>query len=295
MIKVSECVICGAAVSAGKRAMVAPFLARRIWQRETFPVELSHCANCDFEFYNPRLELTEEMKLYHDYRESEYQKSRQETEPWYSEAFNKGLADEKRWTGRTGALGPVVKQALTGRKVASVLDFGGDRGELVDKLFPDAERFVYDISGVEPVAGVTALRSEEECKQRGFDVIVTSNLLEHVGFPLELMARINAIAAPNTLVLHDVPLESSLSAPMVARRVVQFGVLGVTRPKVAKSLMHGGWLRVMHEHVNYFSLKALNEMMRRAGWNVLSSGIYRIGAAPLGQPMLWNLSERAAV
>ena len=58
MIEASQCVICEGAIIQLKRALVVPFLAKRIWNRTPFCVSLVKCETCGFMFYNPRLNTT---------------------------------------------------------------------------------------------------------------------------------------------------------------------------------------------------------------------------------------------
>lgn len=50
MIEVSTCVICDGPIRRQKRALVAPFLARRIWNKKPFCVDLVQCSQCGFTF-----------------------------------------------------------------------------------------------------------------------------------------------------------------------------------------------------------------------------------------------------
>ena len=43
--------------------------------------------------------------------------------------------------------------------------------------------YVYDISDVEPLDGIGRCSNLRECQERKFDLIICSNVLEHVGFP----------------------------------------------------------------------------------------------------------------
>jgi hypothetical protein len=294
LINVAECVICGAAIRNGRSAVVAPFLAKRIWNRSAFAAQLANCESCGLEFFNPRLEPEDEKRLYFRYRTEEYQRMRYATEPWYTEKFNESLSSDAAWQNRKRRLEPIVRELFASKKIETVLDFGGSRGELATLLFPKAKRFVYDISEVETVPGVIPLHSEEECRQHQFDLIVTSNLLEHVGFPRQLMQPITAIASPGTLVFHEVPFEVSGGFMTMAKRMAQLAVLGISRPTVAASLMKPGGLHVMHEHVNYFSPKSLDALMQQTGWKVLASGKYSLGNSSWSPQMLWTLAERGS-
>jgi hypothetical protein len=92
MIEVSQCVICDGDIRRLKRALVAPFLAKRIWDRAPFCVGLVRCNTSGFMFYNPRLEDADLRRLYADHRSEEYQQMRHASEPWYTTKFNSDLA-----------------------------------------------------------------------------------------------------------------------------------------------------------------------------------------------------------
>jgi hypothetical protein len=64
MIEVSACVICDAPIRRVKNALVAPFVAQRIWNRKPFAVDLVGCDSCGFMFYNPRLDDSDLRSLY---------------------------------------------------------------------------------------------------------------------------------------------------------------------------------------------------------------------------------------
>jgi hypothetical protein len=88
IIEASNCVICDGAIRRLKRALVAPFLAKRIWNRTPFCVDLVRCESCGFMFYNPRLDDDDLRRLYLNYRSEEYQQMRHASEPWYTTKFN---------------------------------------------------------------------------------------------------------------------------------------------------------------------------------------------------------------
>lgn len=274
--------------------MVAPFLARRIWDKESFPVSLLACRECDFRFFGLRMDSAEEKRLYAGYRGAEYQKARFACEPWYTETFNQNLSSPEAFAVRKECLAKTFREEidLNAYKIGSILDFGGDRGDLINDLVPGVKGFVYDISGVEPAPGIRALRSLEECKSRSFDLIVTSNVLEHVSSPREFLQQIHTIAPPGTLIFNEVPWESPSSFGTIAKRIAQESILILTRPRIGWSLLHPGMLHIMHEHVNYFSPLALDRLTRSMGWKTLASGVYSIGESHISSnKMAWSFAR----
>jgi hypothetical protein len=205
MKNVDRCVVCAEPIFTRKRGIVSPFLARRIWNRSPMPIHLVQCQGCGFLFFNPRLEADEEQRLYAGYRQREYQQMRQACEPWYTPKFNASISDPNLMDVRRQKLASILKTHLSGIARPAILDFGGDRGRLIQDLIPDAAGSIYDISGADPVDGVGVCRSLAECRSREFDLIVCSNVLEHVGFPRTIMGQMAGIAAPKTMVFVEVP------------------------------------------------------------------------------------------
>jgi Methyltransferase domain len=176
-----------------------------------------------------------------------------------------------------------------GKTIRRVLDHGGDRGDLVAGLLEGGEAFVYDISGIPPAAGVTAVADPAACRP---DLIINSNVLEHVGFPRDLVASILA-AAGDGLVYLEVPSEKPTGLSRIARRIAQIGVMTVAHPSLAASILRPASLYMMHEHINYFTEGSLTAMFRATGGNAQASGTYTVEAKPSRADFAWCLGTRA--
>lgn len=266
------CLICDADSLRRYRAMFAPFVGSRIWDRPSVPIQLMKCSRCDFLFADSRFDASEERKLYDGYRGHEYQALRERYEPWYTAEFNAklstGTMDKRR-----APLAEIFREHVPSG-IKSVLDFGGDRGDLFNGLLPGAQAFVYDISGVEPAPGVKVLHTVDECTQGAFDLVGCSNVLEHVAYPRNLAADLHRIASPSTLVFVEVPSENPMGMRTYAKRSVQEMWLLFRRPATAASMLPFRFLRQVHEHVNFFSMRALETLMQTSGFAVLASGQY---------------------
>jgi len=271
MIEVAACVICDGQIHRLKRALVAPFLATRIWERSPFCVDLVECQACGFMFYNPRLDAAEEARLYTGYRSEQYQRMRQASEPWYSETFNADLASVRSYEIRRGKVGAILRQHLGQRGIKRVLDYGGDHGDLVRGLLDGATAFVYDISGAPAADGVTPTSDPAECKA---DLIINSNVLEHVGFPRRLVGEILQAAPRGGLVFLEVPCEAPFGLARIVRRVAQIGIMALTRPPLIKSVARPASLYMMHEHINYFTERSLTTLLWVCGCEVIAAGSY---------------------
>ena len=289
MIEVSNCVVCDGEIREIKRALVAPFLAKRIWNRKAFCVDLVQCQACGFTFYNPRLDDDELRRLYANYRTDEYQRMRYAFEPWYTRKFNTELASEASYKVRRAKLTPILHQYLADRKIKRVLDHGGDRGDLIVGLLDGAEGFVYDISGIPPATGVTAVSDPAACKA---DLIINSNVLEHVGFPRILVSDILHASPSGGLVFLEVPCETPLGVSRIARRVAQIGLTSLTRPTVAPQVIRPSSLYMLHEHINYFTEASLTALMRSSGGKIIASGFYPLSATAGNSGMVWCIGSR---
>lgn len=290
MIDVSNCVVCDGEIRRLKRAMVAPFLARRIWNRPPFCVDLVRCGACGFMFYNPRLETAEEERLYANYRSEEYQQMRYASEAWYTVKFNASLPSPDFYELRRRTLAAILHKHLGQRQVGRVLDYGGDSGDLVRGLVDGAAAFVYDISGKPAVDGVTRTTDPVGCKA---DLVINSNVLEHVGFPRRLLGEMLKAVPSGGLVFLEVPCESPFAPAMMFRRIAQVGIVTLTRPALALSVVRPASLYMMHEHINYFTEQSLAALMRAGGCEVMASGAYFLSGPGGGAKLAWCLGTTA--
>jgi hypothetical protein len=286
MIETSICVICDSEIRLLKKALVTPFMATRIWGRPPFYVDLVQCKACGFMFYNPRLDTAEEGRLYMNYRSEEYLRMRHASEPWYTASFNADRASPDSYKLRRSLLAAILRQHLGARKIGRVLDYGGDHGDLVCGLIDGASAFVYDISGVGAVEGVTSVTEPATCQA---DLIINSNVLEHVGFPRKLLGEIVKAAPAGGFVFLEVPCESPFGLAMIARRAAQVGIMALTRPALARSVVRPASLYMMHEHINFFTEQSLATLVRSCGCAVAAAGIYRLTGPAGSGAMVWCL------
>ena len=263
-------------------------MARRIWNRDPFCVDLVSCDSCGFIFYNPRLEDADLRRLYEDYRLEKYQRMRHSFEPWYTEKFNADLASSASYEIRRSKLAPILRRNLGARKISRILDHGGDRGDLVVGLLDGAQPYVYDISGVATARGVISTNDPAACRA---DLIINSNVLEHVGFPRQIVSEILKASPNGGLVYLEVPCEFPFGLSRVARRIAQIGIVTITRPFLARHVLRRASFYMMHEHINYFSEHSLATLMRASGGTVISAGSYVSSGRAGNADMAWCLGS----
>ena len=295
MHREDHCLICAGNSLRARNAVFSPFIAERIWNRRPFPVTIMECERCRFAFAGSRFDPEEERRLYAGYRGPEYQGVRERSEPWYTPKFNALLSSGTMKKRRAPLLDIFRKHLNPGIK--TILDFGGDRGDLFQGLVPDASTYVYDISGIQPALGVQALHSLDECTAHEFDFIACSNVIEHVASPRSLISDIRRIASPKTLVFVEVPSESPFGFSSYVKRTVQQVILTARRPRLSVSLLPFRFLRQVHEHVNFFSLESLSKLMKVCGFDVLACGTYPSEGFSFGPykiaagKMVWSIAR----
>ncbi len=290
MVEVSACVVCDSSIRQLKRAAVAPFLAKKMWDRSAFNVDLVGCDSCGFRFYNPRLDDGDLQKLYDGYRDENYLRLRHSFEPWYTEKLNTGIASHDSYEGRRATLSAILKTHINGRKIKRVLDFGGDRGDLVAGLIYGAEDFVYDISGIPAIAGVTSVKDPSV----NADLIISSNVLEHVGFPRDLVCDMLKAAPVGGLIFLEVPAESPFEAKRIAKRIAQTGISAIMRPIATRAALRPSALYMMHEHINYFTERSLRALLCGSGGALIASGTYPVKGAYGSVTMAWCIGYKLA-
>jgi len=211
---------------------------------------------------------------------------RQASEPWYTPRFNADLASASSYETRRAKLAPILRRHAGQRKISRILDYGGDRGDLVVGLFDGTKVFVYDNSGISAAAGVTATADPAGCKA---DLIINSNVLEHVGFPRRFLDEILKATPARGMVFLEVPCESPFRLDRIVRRVAQIGIMALTHPALVGSILRPASLFMMHEHINYFTEQSLVSLMRSCGLGETVSGSYSSDGRGGKADMVWCL------
>jgi hypothetical protein len=240
-------------------------------------------------FCNPRPEEAELQREYDDYHSEEYLRLRHSFEPWYTAKFNADLGSAAHYQGRRAKLVPILREILSDRKINRVLDYGGDHGSLVIGVFDSAELFLYDISGAAADPGVIPTSNPAECKA---DLIINSNVLEHVGFPRVLVNEILQAAPEGGLMFFEVPCEHALGLKRIVRRIAQIGIMTLARPSLARHVFRPASLYMMHEHINYFTEHCLVTLVSSCGATVLASGSYPLTSPAGNEDVAWCLARK---
>lgn len=247
-----NCVCCGSTRIQSSPAILMPFIAHRAfgWQPVVIDenwglssVKMGNaysicntlsCDECGLIFLDIRFSDDQLNNLYHDYRGDDYTNLRDQYEPGYRQQ-NISLHNQIPYLDKIERfLEPYIKFPL------KILDWGGDTG-LNTPFFDRASSVnVYDISGKPVIRGVQKLKKFELAKL-SFDLIVCSNVLEHVPYPAQLLAEIKLHMTNETVLYIEVPREALITE----------GDLNAFKRK-----------RHWHEHINFFTEASLRILLQ---------------------------------
>jgi hypothetical protein len=258
-----HCICCDGDRLSRSPAVLMPFVAQRVFGHE--PVEITaewglrdlrkgmaytlcnslQCQECGVLFLDFRFTNEQMAALYHNYRDELYNTQRIRYEPGYASVVG-------HYAKRADYLAE-VEVWLASRLPAApaVLDWGGDSG--INSLFLTKNRLlhIYDISGVDLVPGAQRVVSEKLSQER-YDLVVCSEVLEHVSFPQELLRQILPTMDMHTLLYLEVPHEALVR-------------------QNPDSLDLAPLKRHWHEHINFYTEKALCSMLERLGLQVVDT------------------------
>jgi len=259
----TRCVCCGSAHLEGAPAVLMPFLAHRVfgwepvvidesWNLRTIPsghaysiCRSLHCPDCGHLFLDIRFDDVEMQRLYEGYRGEAYTALRQRYEPDYGRR-NVVYGGIIPWLQDVEAfLDPYLPSA------PRVLDWGGDTGKNTPFRSRCSAHFVYDISHIPLVEGARQV-TREEAVQVAPDLVICSNVLEHVPYPHELLAEIALVMSRDAIFYVEVPFEDLMREDGPAPH---------------------GRKKHWHEHINFFSEQSLVRVLNASGFEVLAKQV----------------------
>ncbi len=265
----TECICCGGAELMRSPAVLMPFIAHRIYNWEPVEIDSSWglktislgtayaicnsllCIKCRLLFLDIRFSEKEMKRLYNNYRDDNYTELREYYEPGYRARSN-GL---NRGTNYLKEVEAFLLPYLP--KIIKLLDWGGDSGE--NTPFKDNSKntiHIYDISNIKTNGLLINVSKEVACQQE-YDLIVCSNVLEHVPYPHQILNEIKSIMTTSTLLYIEVPLENLILEVY-------------TDIQLLKKKRH--W----HEHINFFTESSLRALLLASGLSMLSFKVQNI-------------------
>jgi Methyltransferase domain len=227
-------------------------LLNRVSQPTVF-VEMQICDQCSF--IQTRMPFEEQAinRLYLDYRSDSYNRERIEYEPAYAAiAEDVGQHAQELEARVTAATNFMQGKVPTGADF-TILDYGGADGKFLPRL--EGKKFVFEISNIEPIAGVTRVHSEEEMGT--YSLVQLTHVIEHVVQPLELVKRVGAKVAPGGFLYLETPQE-------------------LTDEKRAGLKSGSGRNVAIHEHINSYCVPAVTKLIENAGFRLVAIEATRV-------------------
>jgi SAM-dependent methyltransferase len=154
-------------------------------------------------------------------------------------------------------------------KTASIIDIGCGNGEMLEILSVHGFKSLYgsEFGGLQKEikrndsATILSFDINELCdwcinEKKTFDCAILINVFEHVPEPIALMKRIRRILSPNGMIMFIVPNDFS---------VLQTVYLEKTKRKP--------WFLILPDHINFFSLDTIDDVMKKAGYDIIGKTV----------------------
>jgi hypothetical protein len=229
------------------------FLQRRLRLYRPIGCPIAICETCDF--VSPGLPLTDDQisTLYRDYRSGTYNAERIRYEPEYAAIAARVGHDPQELKTRLTYMAAFLGDVPGIAKVKTVLDFAGSDGQFIPEVLQKADCSVYEISDVRPCRPEIR-RLSDKSQLLTYDYIQICHTLEHVLRPRDMVLEAAGHLADGGLLYLEVPQQQS--------------------PEQIDALRGpDGSPFILHEHINLYTLKALNALVESAGLVPLKSNI----------------------
>jgi SAM-dependent methyltransferase len=197
------------------------------------PCELIHCLDCDYRGSSYRFEREEEAVYYFEYMRDDYLKERNIKH--VADFYHNDMTYRKM---RQDAAATILKDVVDFQSITSVLDFGGDSGDMIPLELSHAKKYVLDTDNRVSSEDILFITGPDQCDP--MDLVMCSHTLEHVSDPYELIVEIKKYIKPGGWFYLEIPHE-------------------------------GDWTPAsghnFHEHINLFSKTALANVMKTHKFN----------------------------
>lgn len=212
-------------------------------------VEMQLCESCSFIQTSVPFHDDDIMRLYFDYRSRSYNRQRIQYEPEYAAIAEAVGYDPLEVSTRAAALNKLLRKELRTTDPLTILDYGGSDG----RFMPDipGSKFVYEISDIDPVPGVTRIKSELELGS--YSLVLLAHVTEHVTHPLDLVRKVSTYVQPGGHLYIETPEDMTDQQRDELRK-------GVPRFDIP-----------IHEHINSYCVSALAALLEAAGFAIVAT------------------------
>lgn len=250
MKKVDYCVCCGSKNVDIFPGTIASFVYNRMLGNAT-PVNggdtgYLHCLDCDFSAAQIRFERDEEIRYYQNYMKDEYISHRCQYEGEGMRNFLTYLSISPDYIEmRKSGASSVLKTTIDCASIKSVLDYGGDTGNMIPEELLHAKRYITDVQVRELNNGVIAITDPSELDEP-VDLVICGHTMEHVSYPNLVIEDMKKYMRSGTWLYLEVPNEF------------------VTIHEPGRSF---------HEHINLWNLTSLEALLKAQGFEDLEGVI----------------------
>jgi len=249
----NSCVCCNSININSSPAILMPFISHRVfnwipikirakWKLRTLEKGMCYsicnsllCRDCGLIFLDLRFTDYEMRKLYDNYRGEEYSQLREKYEPGYLKR-NCLLNDEIEYKNFIEKfLRPFLDLPI------NILDWGGADGKNSPFKRLRKKLHVFDISDKQVIKAAKSITKLQALKNN-YNLIVCSNVLEHLPYPANLLDEIKKFMKKKTILYIEVPYEDLMEKYKNNRALEK--------------------KRHWHEHINFFSKKSLFKLIK---------------------------------
>lgn len=195
--------------------------------------DLLTCNECKFLGVDVRFSPEEERRYYQNYLESDYINHRIRYEGTMWQDFEKFAQTSAYVDMRKHQAFTLLDSAVVVSAIETVLDYGGNRGEMIPDQLNHARRYLLEVDQREAVNGCMHISDDVKV-----ELVMCSHVMEHASFPSELLYNIKQYLVPKGCVYIEVPNE-------------------VPGPRI-------------HEHLNFISEEFLKNLLSRLGFDILA-------------------------
>lgn len=237
MYQINHCLACLSTDIELHPAKLARFLSWRITGNDPgddVPSIGMKCSHCSFVGSVDRFDQQENANLYTGYRGEEYTRIRNICEPEYQNISK--FVDPMYRENRQIGIQKLIKQHVDISQIHQVLDYGGDNGSMIPDCFQSAQRYVFDLSGIETLPDIKKYTPDTK---KTFDFLICGHLLEHESDPEDLLAKLKKCAHSDSWIYFELPNNPN---PYVGR---------------------------FHEHINFFNIRSLRILLEKNGFEII--------------------------
>ncbi|MEI7489064.1 MAG: class I SAM-dependent methyltransferase [Chryseobacterium sp.] len=257
----SQCVCCDSTELQKSPAILMPFVAHRVfgwqpveittdWELNTIKNGMAYsicnsvfCNNCGHLFLDVRFNDNEMNVLYEGYRDEKYTKLREHYEAGYSKRNEELNVKISYISDIENFIYPHLDFPI------SVLDWGGDTGKNTPFTHHNKVLHIYYISNKSEIASGAKKVDKSTAMNNKYDLIVCSNVLEHIPYPEEVIFDIKNSMQPDSLLYIEVPLENLI-----------------------RNNEKTDWIqnkKHWHEHINFYNSDSLSALITKCGLYVV--------------------------